>query len=161
MKNWLLKNRRPCALLLCVAALLTLTCCGDPAASQEEAQSTCTLSISCAAVLDCMDQLEPEKAESIPSDGAILPPTTVTFTEGETAFQLLQRYCREAGIQMEFAETPAYDSVYIEGIANLYNADCGELSGWTYQVNGESPNYGADQAVLQDGDTVTWEYVVG
>ena len=35
-----------------------------------------------------------------------------------------------------------YNSVYIEGINNLYEFDCGELSGWMYKVNGWFPNYG-------------------
>ena len=59
---------------------------------------------------------------------------------------------------MEFSVTPIYDSAYIEGIANLYEFDCGELSGWMYRVNGWFPNYGCSRYVLQDGDTVEWLY---
>lgn len=32
-----------------------------------------------------------------------------------------------------------YNSAYIEGINNLYEFDCGELSGWMYKVNGLVP----------------------
>ena len=55
-------------------------------------------------------------------------------------------------------ETPAYKSVYIEGINNLYEFDCGKLSGWMFSVNGEFPNYGSSTYKLQDGDQVSWIY---
>ena len=35
-------------------------------------------------------------------------------------------------IHMEFENTPLYNSAYVEDIANLYEFDCGELSGWMY-----------------------------
>ena len=51
-----------------------------------------------------------------------------------------------------------YNTAYIEGIANLYEFDCGELSGWMYRVNGEFPNVGCSLYKLKDGDTVEWVY---
>ena len=122
------------------------------------ATHTCTLSISCAAIQDHLDWLDPEKVELLPEDGYLLEPTAVTFYEGENVFQLLQRVCREQGIHMEFTSTPLYNSDYIEGIGNLYEFDCGELSGWMYQVNGWSPNYGSSRYPLEDGDVVEWVY---
>ena len=47
---------------------------------------------------------------------------------------------------------------YIEGIANLYEFDCGPLSGWMYQVNGWFPNYGCSRYQMQDGDNIAWVY---
>ncbi|MCD8254128.1 MAG: DUF4430 domain-containing protein [Oscillospiraceae bacterium] len=119
---------------------------------------TCTLSISCAALLQHMDWLDSEKAELVPSDGWILPPTEVTFYEGESVFDVLLRTCTENKIHLEFSETPLYASAYIEGIANLYEFDCGELSGWMYKVNETFPNFGCSRYALSDGDTVSWLY---
>ena len=51
---------------------------------------TCTISISCATILDHMDWLDPEKVELVPEDGWILEPTEVTFYEGESVFNVLQ-----------------------------------------------------------------------
>ncbi len=119
---------------------------------------TCTLSISCAAILDHMDWLDPEKAELVPEDGWVLPAVTVTFYEGESVFNVLQRTCKQQGIHMEFEDTPIYNSAYIEGIQNLYEFDCGELSGWMYKVNEWFPNYGCSRYQLQDGDVICWEY---
>lgn len=119
---------------------------------------TCTLSISCATILDNIDWLDPEKVELVPEDGWILKPTTVTFYEGESVFNVLQRTCKQQKIHMEFENTPMYNSAYIEGIHNLYEFDCGELSGWMYKVNDWFPNYGCSRYQLKDGDTVCWVY---
>lgn len=54
--------------------------------------------------------------------------TEVTFYEGESVFNILRREMKKAGIHMEFVNTPMYNSVYIEGINNLYEFDVGELS---------------------------------
>lgn len=123
-----------------------------------DAAHTCTLSISCATLLDNMDWLDPEKAELVPEDGWILAPTEVTFDEGESVFDVLQRTCRQNKIHMEFSDTPMYHSAYIEGIHNLYEFDCGEQSGWMYRVNGWFPNYGCSRYALNEGDVVEWEY---
>lgn len=119
---------------------------------------TCTFSIECSTILNHLDDLKAEKLECVPSDGVILPPTTVTFYEGESVFDVLQRVCRENGIHMESSWTPIYNSAYIEGIANLYEFDCGSLSGWMYRVNGWYPNYGCSRYQLAQGDTVEWRY---
>ena len=80
------------------------------------------------------------------------------FSEGDTVFDVLQRVCRAQGIHMESNWTPAYNSAYIEGIGNLYEFDCGNLSGWMYSVNGVWPDYGCSSCTLHDGDTVVWSY---
>lgn len=119
---------------------------------------TCTLSISCATILNHMDWLDPEKTELVPEDGWILQPMEVTFYEGENVFNVLQRTCKQQKIHMEFSETPMYNSAYIEGIHNLYEFDCGELSGWMYKVNEWFPNYGCSRYQLQNGDVICWVY---
>ncbi|MBQ9115421.1 MAG: DUF4430 domain-containing protein [Clostridia bacterium] len=124
----------------------------------KEKAYTCIFSIECSTILNNLSMLDPDKLELIPSDGVILPPTEVTFYEGESVFDVLQRVCRENGIHLEFAWTPIYNSAYIEGIYNLYEFDCGELSGWTYRVNGWYPNYGCSRYRLTDGETVEWRF---
>jgi len=119
---------------------------------------TCTFSIECSTILNNLDQLEPDKLEMVPSNGVILAAVTVTFYEGESVFDVLQRVCREYGIHMESSWTPIYNSAYIEGIHNLYEFDCGALSGWMYRVNGWYPNYGCSRYQLQQGDVVEWRY---
>lgn len=123
-----------------------------------DSSHTCTISISCATILDNMKNLKSGKAEFVPSDGWILAASEVEFTEGESVHDVLQRVCKEAGIQMESSFSPAYNSAYVEGINNLYEFDCGELSGWMYSVNGWFPNYGCSKYTVQDGDVIDWIY---
>lgn len=118
----------------------------------------CTVSVSCDTILDNIDWLDKEKIELVPEDGVIFPVTEVKFYEGESVFNVLQREMKKAKIHMEFVNTPMYNSVYIEGINNLYEFDCGELSGWMYKVNGWFPNYGASRYQLKDGDIIEWVY---
>ena len=119
---------------------------------------TCTFSIECSTILNNLSDLDPDKRELIPSNGVILAPTKVTFYEGESVFDVLQRVCKEKGIHLESSWTPIYNSAYIEGIHNLYEFDCGELSGWMYRVNGWYPNYGCSRYQLVDGEKVEFRY---
>ena len=105
-----------------------------------------------------MDNLKSSKAEFVPSDGWILAPTEVEFTEGESVHDVLQRVCKANKINMESSFTPVYNSAYIEGIHNLYEFDVGKLSGWMYAVNGWYPNYGCSRYQVKDGDVVEWRY---
>ena len=75
-----------------------------------DAEYTCTLSISCATILDNMELCNKEKRELVPEDGWILKPMTVTFYEGESVFNILQRTCKQQKIHMEFENTPVYNS---------------------------------------------------
>lgn len=105
-----------------------------------------------------MDLLNPDKTAIVPESGWILGNTTVEFTDGESVFDVLQRVTREKHIQFEFVFTPIYNSAYIEGISNLYEFDCGSLSGWMYRVNGWFPNYGCSLYTVKPGDTINWIY---
>lgn len=119
---------------------------------------TCILSIECSTILNNLKDLDPDKRELVPSNGVILAPITVTFYEGESVFDVLKRVCRDNNIHMESSWTPVYNSAYIEGIHNLYEFDCGALSGWMYRVNGWYPNYGCSRYQLADGENVEWRY---
>lgn len=126
--------------------------------SDKDKEMTCTLSVRCDTVLDNMAWLDKSKAGIIPADGIIFEEQTVSFYEGESVFNLLKREMKKNKIHMEFVNTPVYNSAYIEGIANLYEFDCGELSGWMYRVNGVFPNYGCSLYTLKEGDRVEWVY---
>ncbi|MBQ4370477.1 MAG: DUF4430 domain-containing protein, partial [Oscillospiraceae bacterium] len=125
---------------------------------EEPKETTCTISISCATILDNMSWCPPAKVGLVPADGWILPPTEVVFNEGESVFNVLSRICKKNKIHMEFSNNPLYDSAYIEGINNIYQFDVGELSGWMYSVNGWFPNFGCSKYILNDGDVICWVY---
>lgn len=131
------------------------------AAATETAQAitfSCTISITCESILDHMDSMEPAKAELVPASGIILSTTTVTVTEGESAYDVLRRACTNAGIPLDASVSPGYGSAYIRGIQNIYEFDCGSLSGWKYRVNGTVPNYGCSSYILQEGDSIQFYF---
>ena len=128
------------------------------AAEDTDNPSICTLCISCATILPNIDKLDPDKRGLVPEDGVIYYSDAVEFDEGETVFDILLRETRREKIHFEFASAPAFNSVYIEGINNIYEFDCGELSGWTYKVNGEVLGYGCSLYALSPGDEVEIVY---
>ena len=123
-----------------------------------KSKHTCTISIECGTILDNWSNLNKNKAEFVPQDGWIMGSTTVEFNEGDTVYDVLTKACKESKILMEASYTPMYGSYYIEGINQLYEFDCGNLSGWMYRVNGWYPNYGCSKYEVSDGDNIEWKY---
>ena len=101
-------------------------------------------------------------AEAYPADGVILPETEFALDENDTALDILYDAVKTYGLQIEVdgVSGDVIDNAYVRGIASLYEFDFGELSGWTYTVNGERPSVGAGAFPLHDGDTVIWAYTV-
>lgn len=127
----------------------------------QTAQPTVTFSISAANVLDHLSELKKEKQPYVPKDGWIVKPEQVPLKPNESVYDLLVKVTKEKKIQMEADWTPVYNAYYVAGINQLYEFDCGSLSGWTYEVNGWSPNYGASKYTnLKAGDTISWDYTL-
>lgn len=116
-----------------------------------------TISIDCLTILQNMDNLEKGKEKYV-GDGWILKTTKVKCKKGQTVYDILEQVCKAYSIQMENSYTPLYGSNYIEGIGNLYEFDCGNLSGWMYNVDGWYPNYGCSRYVLKAGEAIQWRY---
>ncbi len=127
-------------------------------AEQPKKKHTVTFSIECTSIFSHLSDLAPDKLDVLPKNGIIFAAVEVEFFEGETVYDLLRRVCDENGILLEASFTPMYNSTYIEGIANLYEFDCGPGSGWMYCVDGWYPNYGCSQYLLKDGQNVQWRY---
>lgn len=119
---------------------------------------TVTISVRCDTILNNIDKLVEEKRDIVPADGVILSERQVEFYDGESVFNVLYRVLKENKIHVEFSDNKLYSSVYIEGIANLYEFDCGELSGWMYKVNGTTPNYGCSRYKVKSNDVIEWVY---
>ena len=95
----------------------------------------------------------------LPQDGVILAKTSISAYEGDSAFDVLRETARVYHIPVEYEGTAAGDEfAYIEGIAYLYEYDHGELSGWIFLVNGETPNVGCGAYRVADGDEIVWYY---
>lgn len=119
---------------------------------------SCTLAVRCDAILNNLEKLDSEKVQLVPENGTILPVTELEFSDGDTVFDVLERELKKRRIHFEFTKVSMYDSAYIEGIGNLYEFDCGNLSGWLYRVNGQAPSVGCSQYKLKNGDKIEFLY---
>lgn len=124
----------------------------------DDGKTTCSITVRCDSVLNNMHILAENKKSIIPQNGIIFENKQAEFYDGETVFNVLVRELKKNKIHFEYEKTPLYNSAYIEGIGNLYEFDCGDLSGWLYKVNGKTPGAGCSQYVLSDGDVVEFIY---
>lgn len=151
--------RKSILILLVVTLLLSVVGCqGQQTPADGEGQLTCTLEIRCDTLLDHLDEIQKEKAELVPEDGIILAKVEVKFQSGQTAFDVLRKTLREKKIHFEYEDASVYNAIYIEGIGNLYEYDCGPQSGWMYSVNGVYPSLGCSSYTLSDGDAIVFSY---
>ena len=144
--------------------VLSLLCgCGKTstvrvADTSGDGKLTCTLEIRCDTLLGKLDQMTSEKAALVPDNGILLETVELEFSGGESVFDVFRKTLREEKIHFEYMDASAYDSVYIEGIGNIYEFDCGSQSGWMYSVNGIYPGLGCSAYTLADGDVIVFNY---
>lgn len=129
-----------------------------PSSSSVKVKETCTISISCKEIFNNMDKLDSSKKSIVPSDGWVLKSTKVNIKDGDTVFDILERVLKEKKIHLEATKSTVYGTAYIEGIANIYEFDCGEQSGWIYSVNGITQSQGSSKKVVKNGDIIKWIY---
>lgn len=118
---------------------------------KEDEKLYCTLSIDCKTILDNMDELSQNKVSIVPKDGIILN-KKVEYKEGETVYDVLMRETRRNRIHIDSLDG------YIKGIGNLYEKDCGKLSGWMYSVNGKFLSYSCKDAKVSKNDVIEFRY---
>ncbi|MGI5936044.1 MAG: DUF4430 domain-containing protein [Oscillospiraceae bacterium] len=129
-----------------------------PEPSPEPEKLTCTLSVRCDTVLANMDMLASGKEDIIPENGYFLYLTDVEFSEGDTVFDVLKRELQSRKLHLAFTTTPGTGSVYIDGLFNLYEFDCGPESGWIFLVNGVSPGISCSEVKVMNGDFIDFAY---
>lgn len=125
---------------------------------KESDENICYISVVCDTIYSNLDFFNKDKLEILPQKGIILPETKAEFYEGESVFSITHRVLKRNKIHFEFTDNPMYSSVYVEGISNIYEFDCGDLSGWMYCVNGIFPNYGCSGYKVNDNDRIEWKY---
>ena len=137
-------------ILITIVAAIIVSGCN---AGEEAAQMYCDITVTCSMILDNSDKLKPEKTELVPEDGIILAKKEAAFNEGENVLDIVKRELKSEKIHFDIKE-----NIYIEGINNIYAGDCGDMSGWIYTVNGESPQVGCSEYIPKDGDVIEWSY---
>ena len=155
--------KRIVKVLTMILALLMLCGCGktntaDVADTNGDGKLTCTLEVRCDTLLGKLDQMTPEKAALVPENGILLETVELEFNGGESVFDVFRKVLREEKLHFEYVDASAYDSVYIEGIGNIYEFDCGPQSGWMFSVNDVYPGLGCSAYTLADGDVIVFHY---
>src|SRR5699024_2687299 len=79
--------------------------------------------------------------------GVVLEPTEVALSEGDTVINVLSKTLKEKRIPLDYKGVGP--TVYVEGIANLYEFDRGPLSGWVFRVNDGFGSQSAGTVKLQ------------
>lgn len=87
---------------------------------------------------------------------------TISFSENDTVFDVLLCYCEGKIISLDYQKPSEniYKTAYIKGIGGLYEGDCTKRSGWVYTVNGDKPNVGMSDYVLEDGDDIVIYFTI-
>lgn len=76
--------------------------------------------------------------------------------EEQSAYDLSVKSFESWGIPYK---TTGFGNVqYFSSIDSYAERDYGPMSGWLYYINGESPNVGCGQYILQPNDTLAWVY---
>ena len=132
---------------------------------------TCTVRVECVTILNNIKKLKAGKEAFVPKNGVILNDVAVPLEAGDTVFTVLCRACEThvcaencpscqnlGHIQIEHVFTPGFETYYIEGIHQLYEKDCGTMSGWMFSVNGKFPEEGASSVTVAAGDKIVFCY---
>lgn len=130
--------------------------------SQERAGNMkVTVAADCSAVLASMDRIDENINPSsvIPLDGIVIAECETATEEGATAFDALIAAAREQRVAVDYVGS--LYGVYVRGIGHIYEFGFGDMSGWVYKVNGETPNVSAGEFVLSEGDRVEFIYTIG
>ena len=143
-----------CAVLLCAILLIDVKSPEDYYHGQTETKQNpignVTLTVRCDKVpgLDQIDYL--------PHDGIILATSSYEIEAGETVYDILIQAARAGKLHVDASGSG--ESAYVRGISYLYEQQHGDLSGWTYTVNGTSPSVGCGAYTLSDGDEIVFDY---
>ncbi len=141
------------AVAVCAVCLTNFQSADDYYGTEQKKENvigTVTVTIRCDTAVGKSD------AEYIPADGVILPETELEIESGDTVYVILIEAARKHRIQIDAKGSGS--AAYISGINYLYEQELGDLSGWIYRVNGESPSVGCGEYKLSDGDVIEWLY---
>lgn len=116
----------------------------------------CLLTIECSAIIKNIDKLKDGHEDYVPSNGYILNNYKVEYTEGDTAYDILKKGCKEKNIKLT-TESTIYGT-YVAGINNLDEFDCGSQSGWLYSVNSKFPSVSCSKQKVNQNDSIKFEY---
>lgn len=122
------------------------------------AARTCSITVECRVILSHMSDLKAGHEAYVPSNGYIISKESRTFKQGDSVYDVLKAACAAHGVKL----TAVHSSfgIYVKGIGNIDEMDCGKNSGWMYKVNGSPPGYTCENYTVSSGDDIVFYYVV-
>ncbi len=115
----------------------------DTDASTNESVGKITFSIDCS---------------NVSENGKFFPTDEIDLYEGESVFEILSRISKSNRIVVDASGSGEF--AYIKGINGIFQLQHGDLSGWVYTVNGESPSVSCGAYYPKNGDVVSFFYTV-
>lgn len=127
-------------------------------AATTKSKSYAYLTVECKVLLNAKSKkhLAPGHSRFVPSDGYIIKDYACK-PNGDSVYDVLSKACKSKSIHLTAKNSP-YE-IYVSGINNLDEKDCGSYSGWKYKVNGKYPPYTCERYKVSAGDEIVWEYV--
>ena len=145
-------NRRIAALLLVLMlAAAFFAGCGAPA---EDAALKVKVTVSFQAAVDAGY----DNAKAISETGVLVDGVEIGLPEGATAYDAVKSACDAA--KAPVVKNGEGEALYIESVSSLSAGDCGDLSGWLFNINGKYGSEGINAAKVADGDAVNLLYTV-
>ncbi|SHK22549.1 S-layer homology domain-containing protein [Tepidibacter formicigenes] len=86
--------------------------------------------------------------------GYIIRKTKVEIEENDTVLDITKRILNKNDIDYDIS------GGFVESIDGLANGDKGAKSGWLYNVDGKTPDVGADSIEVRKGQKIEWYYTV-
>lgn len=130
----------------------------EPIQTEVPQKTVCYVTINCKTLVENSEKLKEEKKELVPADGMILSNVSVTYAEGDTLLDVLQKVAKQHKIHIDFDKNTA-SGAYVRGIGNIYERDAGDMSGWGFYVNGEYPEVSCEEYKIKNNDKIEWVYM--
>ncbi|MCO7177058.1 DUF4430 domain-containing protein [Sporolactobacillus kofuensis] len=80
----------------------------------------------------------------------------MSYKDGMTAFSALKAVADRKNIELDYSGSGS--TSYVKSINGQRAGDKSAQSGWTYSVNGKTPNVSSGIYKLHSGDTLVWNY---
>lgn len=86
----------------------------------------------------------------------LLSKSAITIHSGDTVGKVLIRVAKASHVAVSYQGNGT--TLYVRGIAGLFEFDKGSGSGWLYAVNGKFPGYSSGKYRVKKGDKIQWLY---
>lgn len=99
--------------------------------------------------------VDSENDELVVEDFTPIENASFIVEEGTNVLEATQLYC--VANDIDFTLNSANE--YVTSMMGVGEKDIESTTGWTFNVNGESPVVSANEVVVNEGDEICWEFI--